>query len=705
MTKEKNMKKMTGGHPEHKRGIYPLIIIIYALSVSAVFAQTPPAPPKDIIIDEKRTESKGLKITSINFRDESLDAITKSISKLTGKSFIVTEDLSRKKITIISQEEVTIEEAYRAFLSALEMNDLTVVPVGRFLKIVRAQDATKMSLKTYSGEYSPTSDGYITRIHHLKFISASEIARSLQSIASPRALVAYDPTNSLIITDTGANINRILEIVDHLDIKGFEEQLAVIKIKYASAKDIAEQINNFYRDDKSPTSRFGAPSFGGPGFDSGAKEKGGGASISKIIPEPRTNSIIVKANELGVQKIKELIEKLDVNIQGGGKIHVYYLQNSQADKLADTLSKLISTTGARPPGFPGAAATPLDFEGEIKITGDKETNALVITASLQDFNTVKTVIQKLDIPRKQVYVEAYILEINITKTKAFGTAHTAGVPAAGFKSGLVAGFSGTSPNSLESILDPRKLLTPGSGVLGFVTSGFTKVKLPDGSEVKIPNATAIIRALASDANANLLSAPQILALDNEESTFEASEKIPTSTGSSTTSTGVIQQSISREPIGLTLKIKPQINETSDLVRLELDQTIEAISNTKPPTGLEAQTFASTKRAMKTTVLVKDQDTVVIGGLLRDNITDSNNKVPLLGDIPILGWLFKSASKEITKTNLLLLLTPNIIKRYGDFRKIFDKKIKDRQEFIDKNYSGDDKKTTFLNQMNPPQQED
>ncbi|HBQ20948.1 MAG: type II secretion system protein GspD [Deltaproteobacteria bacterium GWA2_38_16] len=666
-------------------------------------------PPREIKIEEKGPETKNaVKITSINFRDETLDAVTKSISKLTGKSFIVTEDLSRKKITIISQEDVTIEEAYRAFLSALEMNDLTLVPVGKFFKIVRAQDATKMSLKTYAGKYSPTSDGYITRIYHLKYINASAISRSLQPIVNPRALVAYEPTNSLIITDTGSNINRLLEILEHLDVKGFEEQLAVIKIKYASAKDVADQLNNFYRDDmkQGGGSRFAPPTFGGSagGGDSGAS---GGESISKIIPDPRTNSIIVKANEQGIIKIKELISKLDTNVGGGGKIHVYYLQNSDAEKMAQILSQLVGGKSGGSPrmGMPGMPSMgPVDFEGEIKITGDKETNSLVITASLQDYNTLKGVIGKLDIPRKQVYVEAYILEVNVNKNKALGISYTAGVPAPGFKNGLVGGFAGTSPNSMEVILDPTKLMSPGSGVIGFVTQGSTQITLPNGEKKSIPNATALIRALASDANSNLLSAPQILALDNVESVFEASEKIPTSSGTSTSSNGVIQQNITREPIGLMLKIKPQINETSELVRLEIDQSIEDISNRKPPSDIAGQTFASTKRAMKTTVLIKDQDTVVIGGLLRDNINETSSKIPLLGDIPILGWLFKSASKETVKTNLLLLLTPTILKKYGDFRKLFDKKLRERQEFMDKNYPGDDRKTTYLDQLNPPKQE-
>ena len=670
---------------------------------------------QDIVINEKTPEGSltqgaktAPKVTSINFRDETLEAVTKSISKLTGKSFIVKDDLGRKKITIISQEDVTIAEAYRAFLSALEMNDLTVVPVGKFLKVVPISNATKMSLKTYSGEYAPTSDGYITRIYHLKYINAGDIQRALQSIVNPRSLVAYEPTNSLIITDTGANINRIVEIVTHLDIKGFEEQLVVLKIKYASAKEVADQINNFYRDDKKTGmgGRFApTPPFGGP------MEGGGGESISKLIPDPRSNSIIVKANAQGIAKIKELISKLDTPVGGGGKIHVYYLQNSEAEKIAQTLNNIIGGRGgARPPtsfapGIPQAG--PVDFEGEIKLTGDKETNSLVITASLQDYQTLKSVIQKLDIPRRQVYVEAYILEVAITKSKSLGVSYTAGVPAPGFKNGLVGGFSGTTPGAMDVILDPTKFLTPtGSGVLGFVTKGFTSVTLPNGQTVKIPNATALVRALATDANANLLSAPQILSLDNEEAEIQVSEKIPTSAGTSTSSNGVIQQNISREDIGLKLKIKPQINEVSELIRLAIDESIEDISNRRPPSGLEAQTFASTKRAMKTTVLVKDQDTVVIGGLLRDNVNETTSKVPLLGDIPILGWLFKSTNKETTKTNLLLLLTPTIIKQHGDFRKLFDQKIKERQEFIDKNYPDThDKKTTYLDNVNPPRQKE
>src|SRR3989338_4137216 len=522
-----------------KQWIFVLPLIASSGAIHPGYAQVESkAKAQDIVIEEKAPEGAKTapKVTSINFRDETLEAVTKSISKLTGKSFIVKDDLARKKITIISQEDVTIEEAYRAFLSALEMNDLTVVPVGKFLKVVPIQDAARMSLKTYSGEYAPTSDGYITRIYHLKYINAGDIQRALQGIVNPRSLVSYDPTNSLIITDTGANINRIVEIVTHLDIKGFEEQLVVLKIKYASAKEVADQINNFYRYDKKTGmgGRFApTPPFGGP------MEGGWGESISKLIPDPRSNSIIVKANAQGIAKIKELISKLDTPLGGGGKIHVYYLQNSEAEKISTTLNNIIGGRGgARPPtSFPGSPqAGPVDFEGEIKLTGDKETNSLVITASLQDYQTLKSVIQKLDIPRKQVYVEAYILEVAVTKSKTLGISYTAGVPAPGFKNGLVGGFSGTTPSTMDIVLDPTKFLTPtGSGVLGFVTKGFTKVTLPNGQSVNIPNATALVRALASDANANLLSAPQILTLDNEESEIQVSEKIPTSSGASTTS--------------------------------------------------------------------------------------------------------------------------------------------------------------------------
>jgi len=253
-------------------------------------------------------------VTSINFRNEPLDSVVKSISKLTGKSFILTQDLSRKTVTIIAQEDVTIEEAYRAFLSALEMNDLTIVPVGKFLKIVRIRDVKTKSLDTYSGRYAPSSDAYITRIYHLKYIKAKDVSRALTSLVKPRSLIDYEPTNSLILTDTGANIQRLIDIIKHLDVKGFEERLEVIKIKYASANEIAKQLNNFYRVKTStgrPPGRFTPPPL------SGTVGGGGGEVISIIIPDPRTNSIIVKANEQGIEKLKELIAKLDLNVGGG----------------------------------------------------------------------------------------------------------------------------------------------------------------------------------------------------------------------------------------------------------------------------------------------------------------------------------------------------------------------------------------------------
>ena len=211
----------------------------------------------------------------------------------------------------------------------------------------------------------------------------------------------------------------------------------------------------------------------------------------------------------------------------------------------------------------------------------------------------------------------------------------------------------------------------------------------------------MFRALATDADANLLSAPQVLALDNVEAQIEVLDRIPTLGGTAVTATGLQQQNINREDVGLKLKIKPQINEPSDLIRLELDQEIADISNRKPPSELQGQTIATTKRSVKTTVLVRNGDTIIIGGLLRDNVGEASSKVPLLGDIPILGWLFKSKTSNTTKTNLLLLMTPTILKKDGDFRKMFDQKLKERQEFIDQNYSHKDDKTTYINRFNPP----
>ncbi len=367
-----------------------ILIFFFSPSLSNAVNETPKIDkPKEIVIQEKQIITP--KVTSINFRNESLDAITKSMSKLTGKSFILTDNLANKKITIIAQEEVTIEEAYRAFLTALDMNELTVVPVGKFSKIVSSRDAPRMSLHTYGDKYAPSSDAYITRIHHLKYIKAQEVSNSLSSIVSPRMMVAHAPTNSLIITDTGSNINRIIEILEYLDVKGFEEKLEVIKIKHASAKDIAEQLNNFL--DIKGQSRY---PISGRFSPYPGETPSGGDVISTVIPDPRTNSIIVKATKEGILKIKEIIAKLDINVGGTGKIHIYYLQNSQAKKVSETLQKVIES-GGPVRGISGSAPFSQsmgEFEGEVKITGDEETNSIVITSSLKDYEILKSIIQK-----------------------------------------------------------------------------------------------------------------------------------------------------------------------------------------------------------------------------------------------------------------------------------------------------------------------
>lgn len=661
----------------------------------------------------------GNMIESIDYKDADLAALAMNMSEITGKKFIVDKDLQGKKITIISKGPVTIEEAYRAFLSALEMNDLTIVPSGKFSKIIQTRDASRSGIPTYSGDYTPDSDQYITRIYHLNYISAQDLVNSLRDLAPRGGLIAYQPTNSIIITDTGTNISRLLEIIQHLDVKGFKETLEVIPIKYGSASDIANILNQVYSQagaSRTRTTTFGATT---PFSTLGQA----GPAPSKIIPDERTNSLIILARQETIDAIKKLIAQIDFDVAGGGKIHVYYLQFADAEELAKTLVNLAAgKAGGKetpqrptrpeeaPPTTIGGAAAVAELTGEVKVTSDKATNSLVIQASPQDYEALKVVIEQLDISRKQVYLEASIIELTSGQTGAFGVSYTGGVPTPGGKGGIFGGFRNTSVDSLTWILAQlggtyaTAAAAPVGGQLGYIDGHHATINI-GGTDVTLPLATALIQTLVTETDANLLSAPRILVLDNEEAKIKVGSKQPVTSSAAVTGTGISQQSIERIPVVLELKITPQINEASDFVKLKVSQSIEAVGKTvtfSQGSGGQASSIETTERAVESTVVVKDKDTVVLGGLMQDNVIESESKIPLLGDIPILGWAFKVKTSDVKKTNLVLFLTPTIIHKNTDFRNLFDDVMQERQQYLDKNIAGDDKKDWYINRnLNPP----
>jgi len=634
-------------------------------------------------------------IEAFDFPNAEITDVVKAISELTGKNFIIDPGV-RGKITIIAPSKITVAEAYRAFLSALAINGYAVVPSGSFLKIRSARNAQRDGIETYAGSYYPNSDQMITRVIQLKHVSAEAINRDLRILTSKDGEMSiYAPTNSIIISDYGSNIDRIMKIIAQLDVPGFNDQLEVVPVKYAKAKDIAELVNKIVnKDNKSAsqgggTFQAGVPRFGRAGDTAG----NAGSPYFMVIPDQRSNSLIVVGNKSGIDRLKDLLKKLDFPIRAeeSGGVYVYYVKYGDAEKIAQTLSviaKEASPTGGGASGAAGggvvvsptAGVQPINqniFGGSVKINADKNTNSLVIMASKQDYELVLSLLNKLDIPRDQVYVEAIIMEMKATDSLDWQIGYFQFDKSG---SGGKAGFNGIKPDNLAALLNP----VGGSGaILGFGSKDVITVTppTPGAQPIQIASLVGFINFLKTHTNANVLSTPQILAMDNQEAEIEVGDRVITGQNVVVAVQGQSQASPIFEDATIKLKIKPFISPTINSVRLDLQSQVKQLSTAKTPPGLINVSQPLATRSIKTNIVVPDQDTAVLGGLMKEDDIETVQKVPLLGDIPIIGWLFKSRGKSKEKTNLLVFLTPKIIRSQSDARQVLGKKLNERLKFI------------------------
>jgi general secretion pathway protein D len=657
-------------------------------------------------------------IESFDYPNADIADLVKAISELTGKNFIVDPNV-HGKITIIAPSRITVAEAYKAFLSALAINGLAVVPGDGFYKIKQARAAQRDNIETYGGAYYPSADQMITRIVKLKYISADEINKQLRIITSNQGeVMAYTPTNSLIISDYGANIDRVMKIIAQLDVQGFEEQMEVIRIRYARAKDMAELIDQIINKGEKSSSSGGFPG-GVPRFRR-AGEGGGGTSgaevYSVVVAEERTNSIIVVGNKAGIEKIRHLVSRLDFRLrpdeQGG--VNVYYVRNHEAEQIANTLNNIASeakkaldstTQGKSPvmPQGPGGQIGPPStaiFGGDVKIAADKISNSLIITASKQDFEVIKGILAKIDIARDQVFIKAYILEMFVDKQDTWELDYYkfSGTGAARM------GFRGAS--SLQDLIDPTN---DKGGVLGFGGGGTVtlgqqipsvagQTTTPTTTGIQVASIDGLLKFLAGNTQTNVISTPQIMAINNEEAMIEVGEKVPVANNQQQNGTSTISQ-VQRENVTTKLTITPYLSPDNDRVKMKVKQEVAGISNTQVKASeLAKNAISTTTRNITTQLVIDNGDTAVLGGLMSDQDDIQEYKIPVLGDIPIIGWLFKSRNHEKKKTNLMVFLTPKIIRSPEDNSSIVNKKINERIDFIQKNMGGQDAHGQFIDEM-------
>jgi general secretion pathway protein D len=633
---------------------------------------------------------------AFSLEDADLPEIVRVIGQLTGKRFIFGGKVRNIKATVYSPQKITVAEAYQAFLSILETNGLTVIPHGRFLKIVETAGIATQTTPTYdAGQGAPNEDRYVTRIHRLSHVSAEEVATVLGKFKTKDGdIVVYAPGNLLIITDTGSNIRRMMQIVEDVDIGAAGDQIWIEPIHYASASDVASRVNDLFdikaggKDDK-----------GKPSISVGT----GDLHVSKLLPDDRTNSLVIVATERAYLRILEIIKRLDVPQTGEGEIHVLPLQHADAVELTKTLNEIITGAGggAAAGGAPATKTTGTNaasgvFEAGVKVSADKATNSIVVTSSLRDYAQLHHVIERLDLPRRQVFIDAVVLDLDINRSNTLGfNFHGADtIPTGSLGDSLL--FGGLNPLKTILLPDPTTLQGMALGVRGPGLPGSANLL---GTGLTIPAFGALINAIASSGDADVLSTPHILATDNEDAEINVGQNIPLQTnsgfaglpgggasGATGATAGLAGLGLlgaggaggARTDVGTKIKIKPHLNESNE-VRLELTEEISEALNPQGQLGV----VPITKRNATTKLIVRDQQTVIIGGLMRNRITHSEDKIPILGDIPVLGALFRNTTDAMEKSNLILILTPFIIREQSDLRTIFERKMQERQEFLDR----------------------
>ena len=718
------------------------------------------------------------RIESFDFPKANLLDLVQAISKLTGMNFILDTSLNSKQISIIASSPITVAEAYKAFLSALSANNYSVVKSGAFWKIQAIDKIHKDNIEVYSGDYFPSTDQLITRIIKLKYISAKDFEASIKWLLSQdNKSSSHEPSNSLIISDYGSVIERIMKIVYEIDVPGLEEEVYTIEVEHASAEDLAvilrellsigRSSNNTRKSRLSRTSRSKSivlsPSFKSQSGESRSK-------ISHIIPDERTNSLIVRADTKGIERVRSLVKKLDkeANLSRTGGVWVYNVLYGTAEEVYNTLmgikpaqekgshsrSRYFVTNSNKGSTQKRSSESPL-FKG-VNIMADSNTNSLIVSArSKYEYGRVLNVLKKIDVPRDQVFIQAIILEMIVGRGnvsdfnlagalsllfrdlksskedksvfRELGESALAGffsssfglgsIQQAQFGPGLILGlpflklfeslgvdaFGENSNSNLPADWDDLKSNERETYLNAQARASVNNYASNPLRQSLATSFLPIVKLLRKSDNVNILSTPQITTLDNVPAFIEVGENAPVGLSNTATVTGV-SQNTERADVTLKLEIVPFINPESGTVQMDIKQKFDDFSQRSSlAADLNRQAVSIVKRNIETKMVLHDGETAVLGGLLSDKKVTNANKVPLLGDLPFVGWLFKGSDVQTEKRNLLVFITPTIIsgnQQKEKSQKILDNSLEDRIEFIEKNMKGRDPHENILEDLVP-----
>lgn len=702
-----------------KKGMFAHLIIIASISAllgTTAVAQRDPAlrrkpaapnvdPDMHRVVPQKCVPAQGQFVW--NFEEEELINVLRQVSDMLCWNIVMTETINKNmKMTIIGKSPLTKTDARDVLMAALAAKGLALIEQGKTWTIIKRSEARNFSTPFYSEALNVANNESIGTLFYKAEHATPDALRNIAKLLiSKDGIVEPVGEQFLIVIDTNSNIKRLGRIFAQIDVNDAVNKIHIIKLKHADIKTVEKQVRELF-DVAGGMSPGGGPR----GRRRPGEEGKSGLNIKKIIADERTNSLIVEADEDTFQKLLEIVNTtLDLplsDMSNKGKIHVYRMRNGDAKKVSDTLNNVVKPGGSRGRGrFPRRDEESSElFEGEVQVTAHESSNMIVVVASQNDYNSLLPIIMRLDIRRDQVYIEAAIMDIRITDNNDFGINIFTGLPdipgtSLGFLGnpggnkmvkGMIEGAAGAQTAASALGLGQGQALGAlavlnnfiGGGVLGLVGK-------PLGNS-SIPSFGAVLQALSTNSNVDILSTPYLLTSDNEQAIMKVGKKVPTVKGTSNAGgsafggLSIPLQNISYEPVELSFKVTPHVGSDNN-VRLDIEQEVNELGE-EVVLASGNQKIIQTKSA-KTTIVLKDQQTGVIGGLMHNKTTKTDEKIPFLGDIPLLGWLFKKRHTDGEKMSLLLIITPYVIKTDEDYRKIVDKKLKEREEFAAMYFGG------------------
>lgn len=581
---------------------------------------------------------------TVNLKDTDIQEFIEFVADVTETTIVVDPSV-KGKVKVISSKPVSKAELYDLFLSILDVHGYTAVRSGAVVRVIPNKNARSSPVDVISGT-SAINDEYVTQVIRLENVSAAKLIPVLRPLVPQQAhMAAYAPSNAIIISDIRANINRMQEIIARMDQSAVKET-EIIKLKYGVSTDVVEMLKTLEK------------SRAGEGADANDE--------ATLVADKRTNSVVITADELSIERIKDLIDYLDIPLEQSGNVRVMYLEYADAKEVSEVLTRVMQNLSRLDDEASGRNRAANAAKSTIE--ADEGTNSLIITADTDEMAALEAVIARLDIRRAQVLVEAIIVEMEIVEGRELGLQW------------LFANDSGLYGSSVSTSTAQQARNAAIAQAIIPEDSSSTDIGVRDlaGALSQVPGTTfgwgvvdegltmtTILNALKSQGNANILSTPSLLTLDNEEAFITVGQQVPFVTGSYTNTgaaNGVANpfQTIQRENVGVTLQVTPQINE-GDSVVMDIVQEVSSISQQV----LSASDVITNERKIETKVLAKDGDIVVLGGLVKDDVQDSQQGVPLLSDIPVLGRLFRNDVVSVTKSNLLVFIRSTIIRDDAD----------------------------------------